>query len=134
MVEILNVIRALHDSWGVETSYDKLATPENMARGQCVVSSLIMQDYFGGDLRRMKVSGEGINETHYFNELADKTFIDTTGMQYDGMLVKFEAAPINLGEKYTSVREKLLNDDTRHRYLLLSDRVAKYLSKSVSTG
>lgn len=72
-----NFIEALQESWSATTSYeaDENWNPENPARGQCVVSSLVVQDYFGGDIVRYAVIGEGIDETHYFNILDNGTLI-----------------------------------------------------------
>ena len=35
---------------------------DNSARGQCVISSLVVQDYFGGELFRAQVRGDGFND------------------------------------------------------------------------
>ena len=124
--EIDAITKALQTSWSIETSYGGMATVDNPARGQCVVSSLVLQDYFGGDLQRVRVSGSDVDEKHYFNVLDDGTHIDATGMQYDGMDIAYIAAPINL-EGHKSIREKVLDDDTRRRYDVLSKRVKEYL-------
>ena len=36
---------------------------KNPTSGQCAITALIVQDYFGGTIHRVKVK----NETHYFN-------------------------------------------------------------------
>ena len=44
---------ALEKSWCRETCYPKTAdlwTPENISLGQCAITSLIVQDNFGGDI------------------------------------------------------------------------------------
>src|SRR5689334_146791 len=116
---------ALHASWGDDTHFSEVAwTPDNPARSQCVVSSLVVQDYFGGDLIRYKVRGEGIDETHYCNRLADGTVLDTTAQQYHQSVI-LTATPVNL-KGYSSIREKRLAEpETRERYLILRDRVAQ---------
>ena len=123
---------ALHESWPVEIGNAVVGdwTPENPARGQCIPSSLVVQDYFGGDIVRYAVTAEGINETHYFNVLKDGTIIDTTGSQYKvpvSMIVK----PIDLAKNsFQSVRERCLaDDDTRMRYELLQSRVESILKQ-----
>ena len=83
-LSLSHFINVLQESWSATTSYesDENWSPENPARGQCVVSSLVVQDYFGGDIVRYAVTGEGIDETHYFNVLEDGTVLDTTRSQY----------------------------------------------------
>ena len=130
MNDLQKITQALHASWSQETSYGGAATIENPARGQCVVSSLVIQDYLGGDLRRVRVRGGGIDEKHYFNVLNDGMIIDTTGSQYANMKVVFVPLPINRKD-YVSVRDKLFDDDTRRRYELLRQRVDKYLAREV---
>lgn len=126
------IVKALEASWEADTAYDagEWAT-SNPARGQCVVSSLVVQDYLGGELLRYAVEGNDIRETHYFNQLKDGTIIDTTGKQY--------RSPVNLRLKpiafdgFSSIREKRLSDDsTRIRYNLLKDRVDSYLLQDKS--
>jgi hypothetical protein len=115
---------ALRESWGTDTGF---STPEdiangNPARAQCVPSSLVVQDYLGGEIVRYHVTGKGINEKHYFNILDDGTKFDTTGCQYT-IPVKMELAPVELG-KYRSIREKRLDDDeTREKYINLKRKV-----------
>ena len=125
-------VTALHNSWIHETS----SSPDewskyNPARGQCVASALVMQDYLGGDLLRYEVTGKSINETHYCNLLDDGTIVDTTGSQYKepvNMIVK----PVDL-KGFSSIREKRLSDKvTNKRYQLLKQFVDKQLLKSNS--
>lgn len=129
MRDITQITKALQESWCPETSVWGNDLPaDNPARGQCVVSSLVIQDFFGGDLFRVKAVGEGIDEKHYYNVLDDGTFIDTTGVQYQSMPVSLTPAPIDLKEKYASIREKLLDDeDTNRRYERLRKLVISHL-------
>jgi hypothetical protein len=120
---------ALHKAWDEKTGYADAGvwTPENPARGQCVTSSLVVQDYFGGEIVRYEVNGENINETHYFNILEDGTILDTTGQQYKKP-VSIKPKPVDL-QGYPSLREKRLADDeTRYRYNLLKTRVETLLA------
>lgn len=118
---------ALHKAWSAETSvWDNDWPPGNPARGQCDVSSLVVQDYYGGDLIRFAVRGKGIHENHYCNLLDDGTLLDTTRSQYIAPMTLKEY-PVVLG-KYASVREKRLADEeTRTRYELLKRRVSEVL-------
>jgi hypothetical protein len=122
------VIEALQKSWAKDTCYEETEWSEdNPARGQCVVSSLVLQDYFGGELLRYKVSGDGIDETHYCNTFDNGTLMDVTASQYI-QPVTFVVAPADL-KSYFTIREKRLADGhTRHRYELLLSRVEAYLN------
>ena len=55
---------ALHSAWSAETGYADIGAwnDQNPARGQCVTSSLVMQDYLGGDIIRYAVNGDNIND------------------------------------------------------------------------
>lgn len=124
------LISALHEAWDERTGYAGVGawTPENPARGQCVTSSLVVQDYFKGDIVRCEAIGDGINETHCFNILDDGTILDTTGSQYK-VTVSMKPKPVNLGD-FPSVRDKRLADDeTRYRYNLLKSKVESILDK-----
>lgn len=129
-------IYALQKSWSAKTSYepDEDWSHENPARGQCVVSSLVVQDYFGGDIVRYAMSGDGIDETHYFNVLDDGTVIDTTRSQYKNKKIRMTEKPVDLAKNgFVSVRERCLADDeTAYRYSLLKDRVVHLLKKSTA--
>lgn len=131
MIEIKDIVEALEASWGPDTAFDESGwTAKNSARGQCVISSLVVQDYFGGELLKYSVEGENLRETHYFNQLPDGTVIDTTKKQYTHR-VSLTRKPVSF-EGFASIREKRLSDDdTRLRYELLKSRVSSYLKESV---
>lgn len=116
-------VAALKKAWNSETSFvpDKW-TSDNPARGQCLVSALVTQDYFGGDLRRYRVKGKNLSEIHYCNVLDDGTIVDTTGSQYTSA-VTLTIDPIKL-DNYASSRDKGLSDDKiRGQYEVLKSRV-----------
>lgn len=51
MINLTKIVEALEASWGADTTLDPSDwTADNLSRGQCIVSSLVIQDYFGGDL------------------------------------------------------------------------------------
>jgi len=118
--------QALQASWMAETSYDPAEwTADNPARGQCVVTSLVVQDYLDGDIRRYRANIEGRNESHFCNVLIDGEY-DLTKSQYpEGILL--EQSPVYL-RGYSSIREKLLSQvDARRKYLLLGSLVKGYI-------
>jgi hypothetical protein len=128
MFELKDVVEALEASWNRDTAFDKDDwNTENPARGHCVVSSLVVQDYFGGELLGYSVEGPGIRETHFVNQLEDGTVIDTTETQYIST-VHMTLKSVRL-DGFASIREKRLSDnDTRRRYEFLKSRVESYLA------
>lgn len=80
---VSNDIKALHEilvaAWSAETSTSPDAwTPENPSLGQCAVTALIVQDEFGGELKRATVNGI----SHYWNHLLSGEEIDLTRNQF----------------------------------------------------
>ena len=126
---------ALHSAWSAETGYADIGAwnDQNPARGQCVTSSLVVQDYLGGDIIRYAVNGDNINETHYCNVLNDGTLLDTTRSQYT-QSVNLVEKPIDLAKNgFRTVRERCLADDeTKVRYMILKTRVAEALGSRSS--
>ena len=117
------ITSALQKSWSADTAFDPLDwSMKNKARGQCVVSSLVVQDYFGGELIKYEVNEGSLHETHYMNKLDNGTVIDTTQSQYTKP-VNLRQAHANCGN-FKSLREKRLADpSTASRYAILKQRV-----------
>lgn len=122
--------RALQLSWNTDTAYNsKEWSQDNKARGQCVVSSLVVQDYLGGDLIRYDINQGQIHETHYMNQLANGVVVDTTASQYISAIT-MTRRPVSVSG-FTSIRDKRLADpSTAARYNLLKSRVEQYLAAS----
>lgn len=125
---IQQLLVALQNSWSQETSFTPDEwSPQNPARGQCLVSTLILQDYLGGDLRRYDIKAENFEETHYCNVLPGGATLDATAAQY-AQPVQLTVTPINL-KSYTTARERYLVDpDTQIKYGLLKERVIRALN------
>jgi hypothetical protein len=122
-------MQALRASWQNDTCFDAtMWSTDNPARGQCVSSSLVMQDYVGGDLRRYDVVlPDGSHEKHYCNILPNDTEEDMTREQYK-FPVTLRIDPVDL-KRFNSVRQKRLAEPvTRAKYERLRDRVAEYLA------
>lgn len=124
-----NIVDTLQLAWGVDTAYDPNDWgDDNRARGQCVVSSLVVQDYLGGELLRYSIDEGDLHETHYVNRLDNGVVIDTTASQYNHP-VDMRLKPIQL-DGFRSIREKRLADEsTRKRYEILKSRVDRILVK-----
>lgn len=127
------VEQAIRSSWTIDTSSrPDQWSEDNRARGQCVPSALVMQDYFGGTLKRYQTSYLGEPETHYVNLLdPDGEEVDVTKFQYPEGFQKV-ASESDL-QDYKSIREKLLADpSTAHRYELLRASVKRLLPKEIT--
>ena len=110
---------ALERSWSAKTSYYSDWTPQNPAYGQCAVTALIVQDYFGGELVFQATTP---GEAHFWNQLKDGTKVDLTERQ-------FVLAPV-IRDPQTSnpVRQRVLSvPATQARYALLKAEVEKNL-------
>ena len=128
-VNIDLLLNALAASWANDSCFDASEwSSDNPALGQCVSSSLVVQDYMGGDLRRYDITlPDGTHEKHYCNLLEDGTEVDTTRKQYTFPVI-LSIDPVNL-KGYRTVRDKRLAEaETRRKYELLRNRVASYLA------
>lgn len=110
--------KALAQSWGKDTSYHKDApnwTPENPALGQCAISALLFNEYFGGKIYS-GVSDTGI--VHYWNKIYGIK-VDLTKQQFPRGL-KFKniicwdrnelIATGNVDKRYNLLRQRMLEN------------------------
>lgn len=101
----------LNKSWSSDTCVPSCKnewTKENPSFGQCAITSLIINDIFGGKIMRCMCNGS----SHYYNYL-DGKIVDLTAQQF-----KKENPDYANGEERT--REYLLsNSDTKKRYKML---------------
>ena len=118
---ISDVLKALQDSWSLESTEEQENwTQSNPSRGQCGISALIINDYFGGKLVLWKVFlGEDQVGFHYSNELPDGTLFDSTGDQF------WESE--ELKEPSSFERPDKLPKNRADRYLNLSNLVRSKL-------
>jgi len=120
-VNIENIKEILLECYSKDLCYPKVQNEwndNNKCFGMCAITSLIINDYFGGDICKIYV--EGIS--HYYNLIEDK-IIDLTSSQF--------CCDINYKDYQIVNREKILTDDTKHRYNVLKERLVKKLLKQV---
>ncbi|MEV0403815.1 hypothetical protein [Actinoallomurus sp. NPDC050550] len=83
---LLELDKALRMSWAADTcSPDDLDDwrPDNPARGHCDVTSLIVNDVFGGDLMVGEVYLDGVQHGyHWWNRLPSGIELDLTREQF----------------------------------------------------
>ena len=75
---------AIRASWSEDTSSpDNDWTPDNPSCGQCDITSLVVQDLFGGDLLAADVFRDGERvEAHMWNRLPSGLEVDLTREQF----------------------------------------------------
>jgi hypothetical protein len=103
---------ALKTAWSVESSGSW--SPENPAKGQCSVTSLVTQDLFGGSILKTKTYGG----THFYNVI-DGIKWDMTVSQFDRP-IPFEDRPVT--------REEAMADTSEEQYRALKRRLEIVLS------
>jgi putative hydrolase of HD superfamily len=113
-MDINKLHELLKKSWCVETCSPALKecwNYSNPSLGQCAVTALVVNYYFGGKIMRcMAESG-----SHYYNLIDDKV-VDLTSEQF------IEKPDYENGEERK--RDYLLsNNDTRERYAILQERL-----------
>lgn len=85
---------------------------DNKTLGHCAIVSLLINDYFGGNICKIKINGI----SHYFNIINDK-IIDFTSDQ-------FKVDRIDYSNYVIKTRDEVLNnEDTNERYQLLKLKV-----------
>lgn len=94
----LDLQKLLRKAWSKKTSFDPEGwTPENPAWGQCGVTALAFQDFFGGDILRELVtfsrSGKEQVVSHYWNILPEGQRIDLTREQFSPFTVSSISQP-----------------------------------------
>ncbi|MBB5442806.1 MULTISPECIES: hypothetical protein [unclassified Paraburkholderia] len=108
----IDLYRVLARVWAGDTSSPThVWSSTNPAQNHCSVTSLIMQDYFGGEILTTRTSGG----THFYN-LIDGSRWDLTVSQF--------AEPIPFDDTRSS-REAAFADTSREKYELLKSRLAQ---------
>lgn len=109
--------------WNKETCSPGLRNfwnESNPSLGQCAITALIVNDFFGGKIMRCMAS----SGSHYYN-LIDGKIVDLTVEQFLGEIPEYE-----FGEERT--REYLLsNEDTKNRYFMLLNNLRKSMFKLI---
>lgn len=113
--------KALLDCYSIDLCYPKIQknwNENNKCYRMCAITSLIINDYFGGDICKIHVDGI----SHYYN-LIDNKIVDLTSSQFSWN--------INYNDYQIIDRENILNDDTEYRYNILKERLINKLLKQI---
>ena len=116
--------KILENAWSKNTSADpEHWRKDSPAWGQCAVTALVVQDYFGGELLRTeaRMSWSTKPISHYFNLLPDGRHIDLSRQQFP--------LGTNFSTSAVRAREYVLDPkfSTRKRYRLLKRRISRIL-------
>lgn len=120
-MNIENVKKILLDCYSKDLCYPKVQdnwSENNKCFGMCAITSLIINDYFGGDICKIHVNGI----SHYFN-LVEEKIIDLTSNQF--------ICEIDYKDYQIIDRFKILTDDTKNRYNILKAKLIKALLKQI---
>ncbi|WP_431733226.1 YunG family protein [Hylemonella gracilis] len=102
--------RAIARVWSKDTSSPTGAwSPSNPAQNHCSVTSLVVQDCFGGDILSTKTA----NGTHFYNVIYGVNW-DLTSSQFP------EPIPY---DDTLSTREAALSDTSTEKYMLIKMRL-----------
>ena len=108
----------LEKAWCRETahpSYKDKWSEDNPSCGQCCVTTLVIQDQYGGDIYSCKVG----SNSHFVN-IIDERIIDRTAEQFGGTgNIKY----INGSFRKRTRASLLKNKDVKARYELLKARL-----------
>ncbi len=116
----------LKRAWSKDSSYYYAFDENNPALGQCAVTALIVNDYFGGKIVWCEVTRpDGQKISHYFNKIGNNE-IDLTRSQFpEGTIVP---AGIEKKKEFATTRDFILsNEDTKARYLILKNKINNLL-------
>ena len=116
-MNIEKIKEALLECYSKDLCYPKVQNKwneNNKCFGMCAITALIINDYFSGNICKIHVDGI----SHYFNLIEDK-IIDLTKDQFNH--------EIDYKNYQIIDREKILTDDTKHRYNVLKERLVNKL-------
>lgn len=125
MPNIKELSYALLHSWGEDTA--KGGWNEDIpALNQCAITALVVQDYFGGELKRCKLND---GDSHYWNDTEKYGELDLTFTQF-----AFTKQRELVGDTVIRDRKYVLSfPDTVKRYEILKNRVEEYLKTNGNT-
>ena len=114
-----NIQKLLLECYSKDLCYPKVRddwNDKNKCFGMCAITTLIVNDYFGGEICKIYVDGI----SHYFNIIDDK-IIDLTSSQFNH--------EIDYKDYQIIDRQNMLNDGTKNRYNILKLKLEKELLK-----
>ena len=121
MYTILKLREALEHSWSNETTYCEGAySRRNPSRGQCLVSSLVLQHYLGGQII-------GATFTEPSGEKGSHYWLRINGIDVDFTWQQFAHGTKLQNIRKSSRKTNLAHKNVNHRYNILLPKVENYL-------
>ena len=120
-MNIKNIQKVLLECYSKDLCYPKVQcdwNENNRCFGMCAITSLIINDYFGGDICKIYVDGI----SHYFN-LIENNIVDLTKSQFNHKIDYKDYKIID--------RQKILTNATKNRYITLKARLINKLLRQV---
>ena len=108
------ILEVLKKFWSLESS--SVWTEENPAKGQCGVTSLVINDHFGGEILKTKLPD---GQRHFYNSIDGKRF-DFTSSQFESE-IEYLDMPSN--------REEAFEDTNKEQYLYLLNKFNRLIKK-----
>ena len=120
---VAEVSAAIVASWSRETCYARddyidRGRSGDQSRGQCGTTSLVLNDYFGGELVVADVFVDDQKDgVHYWNRLPDGQIVDLTKLQFLSnetlgtakVLKRSPGSPVNGLAQYSLLKERVAN-------------------------
>ena len=130
-MNLIELEKVLQKSWSKETSACSAEWDEsNPALGQCAITALIVNDYFGCDIIWAEaVLPNGKKSAHFFNYIDNKE-VDLTRSQFPQGTV-IPVGPVGVEKKKDfATRDFLFQYENKNsRYELLKENVNRNLNK-----
>lgn len=120
-MNIENIQKILLECYSKDLCYPKIQnnyTENNKTFGMCAITSLVLNDYFGGEIGKIHVD----RTSHYFNIIHNE-IIDLTASQFDSFIEYKDCVIVK--------REDILTQNTKERYKELKNRVIIKLLKQI---
>ncbi len=127
-MNLIELEKALRISWSRETSYCPDEWNEsNSSFGQCAITALIVNDYFGGEIVWAEaVLPDSQKVSHFFNYINGKE-VDLTRAQFPEGAVIPEG--VEKKKDFATTRDYLLSyENKRGRYEQLKEKVRNALA------
>lgn len=118
-----DLVRTIQECWNKDTSADpENWSPKNPAYGHCDITSVLIRDYYGGEILYSYVKEPNGNKTAHFYNRIDNKIIDLTKSQFDERTKITHGFPIT--GQFLNTRQYIMSlKNNQKRYTTLRNRV-----------
>ena len=113
MIDEELILKLLNECWSLKSS--SIWTKDNPAKGQCGVTSLVINDNFGGDILKTKLHN---GQWHFYNSINGKCY-DFTSSQFENEIEYLDTL---------SNRDEAFSDTSEEQYSYLSNEFKKFIN------